>query len=60
MAEMQTAISDPETDCTDCNDSALIESAARELYQTAALFVGDETEAMKLVEETVASVEMDP
>jgi DNA-directed RNA polymerase specialized sigma24 family protein len=58
VAELQTAISDP--DCTDCNDSDLIESAARELYQTAALFVGDETEAMKLVEETVASVEMDP
>lgn len=60
MAEMQTAISDPATDCTDCNDTALFESAARELYQTAALFVGDETEAIKLVEETVASVEMDP
>jgi DNA-directed RNA polymerase specialized sigma24 family protein len=58
VAEIQTAISDP--DCTDCNDSDLIESAARELYQTAALFVGDETEAMKLVEETVASVDMDP
>ena len=60
MAEMQTVISDPATDCTDCNDTTLFESAARELYQTAALFVGDETEAMKLVEETVASVEMDP
>jgi DNA-directed RNA polymerase specialized sigma24 family protein len=57
---MQTAISDPARDCNDCNDSALIESAARELYQTAALFVGDETEATKLVEETVASVDMDP
>jgi DNA-directed RNA polymerase specialized sigma24 family protein len=60
VAEMQIAISDPATDCTDCNDAALFESAARELYQTAALFVGDETEATKLVEETVASVEMDP
>jgi DNA-directed RNA polymerase specialized sigma24 family protein len=57
---MQTAISDSASDCTDCNDTALFESAARELYQTAALFVGDETDAMKLVEETVASVEMDP
>jgi DNA-directed RNA polymerase specialized sigma24 family protein len=57
---MQTAISDPATDCADCNDTALFESAARELYQTAALFVGDEAEAIKLVEETVASVEMDP
>ena len=60
MAEMQTAISDATTDCSDCNDTALFESAARELYQTAALLVGDETEALKLVEETVASVEMDP
>jgi DNA-directed RNA polymerase specialized sigma24 family protein len=60
VAEMQTAISDPATDCTDCDDAALFESAARELYQTAALFVGDEAEATNLVEETVASVEIDP
>ncbi|MFL6429143.1 MAG: hypothetical protein ACJ71S_12940 [Acidobacteriaceae bacterium] len=60
MAEIETAIPDPATDCTDCGDTALFESAARELYQTAALFVGDEAEAVKLVEETVASVEMDP
>jgi hypothetical protein len=60
VAEMQTAISDPTKDCTDCNDTALFESAARELYQTAALFVGDEAEATNLVEETVASVEIDP
>jgi DNA-directed RNA polymerase specialized sigma24 family protein len=38
----------------------LFESAARELYQTAALFVGDESEAAQLVEQTVACVEMDP
>jgi DNA-directed RNA polymerase specialized sigma24 family protein len=57
---MQTAISDPATDCADCNDTALFESAAREFYQIAALFVGDETEATKLVEETVAAVDMDP
>ena len=60
MIETQTAIPDQATDCGDCNDSAVIESAARELYQTAALFVGDETEALQLVEETVASVEIDP
>jgi DNA-directed RNA polymerase specialized sigma24 family protein len=60
VIETQTAIPDQATDCGDCNDSAVIESAARELYQTAALFVGDETEALQLVEETVASVEMDP
>lgn len=58
--ETQTAIPDQATDCGDCNDSAAIESAARELYQTAALFVGDETEALQLVEETVASVDIDP
>jgi hypothetical protein len=60
VIETQTAIPDPATDCADCNESALVESAARELYQTAALFVGDESEAMQLVEQTVASVEMDP
>jgi DNA-directed RNA polymerase specialized sigma24 family protein len=60
VIETQTAIPDQAADCGDCNDSAAIESAARELYQTAALFVGDESEALQLVEETVASVEMDP
>lgn len=60
MIETQTAVPDPATDCADCNDNTLIESAARELYQTAALFVGDEGEAMHLVEQTVANVEMDP
>ena len=60
MIETQTAIPDSATDCADCNESAVIESAARELYQTAALFVGDESEAMQLVEQTVANVEMDP
>ena len=60
MSEIQTAIPEPTTDCSDCDDSAIIESAARELYQTAALFVGDENEAIQLVEQTVASVEMDP
>ena len=60
MIETQTAIPDPATDCADCNESASFESVARELYQTAALFVGDEGEAMQLVEQTVADVEMDP
>jgi DNA-directed RNA polymerase specialized sigma24 family protein len=60
VIETQTAIPDSATDCADCNESAAIESAARELYQTAALFVGDENEAMQLVEQTVAGVEMDP
>ena len=58
MIESQTVI--PEPDCSDCDNSAIVESAARELYQTAALFVGDENEAMQLVEQTVAAVEMDP
>jgi DNA-directed RNA polymerase specialized sigma24 family protein len=60
VIETETAIPDSATDCGGCNDSAAIESAARELYQTAALFVGEEREAMQLVEETVASIEIDP
>jgi DNA-directed RNA polymerase specialized sigma24 family protein len=57
---IETAIPDATTDCTDCNDTGLIEAVARELYQTAALFVGEESEALQLVEQTVAGVEMDP
>ena len=60
MIETETAIPGAEADCGGCNDTATIESAARELYQTAALFVGEESEATQLVEETVASIEMDP
>jgi DNA-directed RNA polymerase specialized sigma24 family protein len=60
VIETETAIPGPVADCGDCNDSATIESAARELYQTAALFVGEESEATQLVEETVASIEIDP
>lgn len=60
MTETQTASFDSATDCGDCQDNTRIESAARELYQTAALFVGDESEALQLVEQTVTSVEMDP
>jgi len=55
--ETETAI--PETP-SDCSQSGLIESTARELYQTAALFIGDANEATQLVEQTVASVEIDP
>ena len=60
MIETQTAIPEPTSDCSDCNENAIVESAARELYQTAALFVGDENEAIQLVEQTVDAVEMDP
>lgn len=60
MSEIETATLEPTADCSGCDDSARIESTARDLYRTAALFVGDENEAMRLVEETVASVEMDP
>jgi DNA-directed RNA polymerase specialized sigma24 family protein len=60
VTDMQTVIPDSTTNYGDCNDSAAIESAVRELYQTAALFVGDEGEATQLVEETVASIEIDP
>jgi hypothetical protein len=38
----------------------VIESAARELYQTAALLIGDQDEATQLVEQSVANVEIDP
>ena len=57
MFETQTAI--PETP-SDCSQSGVIESAARELYQTAALFIGDQDEATQLVEQTVANAEIDP
>jgi DNA-directed RNA polymerase specialized sigma24 family protein len=60
VIETQTAIPDSAQDCADCTDSASFELVARELYQTAALFVGDEGEAMQLVEQTVANIEMDP
>jgi DNA-directed RNA polymerase specialized sigma24 family protein len=60
VIETQTANPESATDCTDCDDSAIVASAASELYQTAALFVGEESEAIQLVEQTVASVEMDP
>jgi hypothetical protein len=55
--DTQTAI--PETP-SDCAQSGIIESVARELYQTAALFIGDQDEATQVVEQTVANVEIDP
>jgi hypothetical protein len=55
--ETQTAI--PETP-SDCTQSGVVESAARELYQTAALFIADQDEATQLVEQTVANIEIDP
>ncbi|HEY3988720.1 MAG TPA: hypothetical protein VGM02_05430 [Acidobacteriaceae bacterium] len=60
MIETETAVPDPTADCTDCNDSVVIESVARELYQTAALFLGDEGETTQVVEQTVASIDIDP
>ncbi|MBT9331015.1 hypothetical protein [Paracidobacterium acidisoli] len=38
----------------------MAENAAMELYQIAALMLGNETEALGLVEETIAGVEIDP
>ena len=64
LSEAATALSDAKTGSneitTDCSGSGVIESAARELFQTAALLLGDEAEAMLVVEQTVATVEMDP
>lgn len=58
MFETQTAIPETTSDCA--QSGGVIESAARELYQTAALFIGDQDEATQLVEQTVAHVEIDP
>ena len=44
----------------DCTESQKIEAEVRELFQTAALLLGDETTALELVEQSVAAVEMDP
>ncbi len=43
-----------------CGDGAAFEATARELYQTAALFLGHEGEATDLVEQTLANVDVDP
>lgn len=57
MYETQSSIAEAKGDCYDRN---AIESAARDLYQTAALFLGDENEALQLVEQTVENVAIDP
>jgi len=47
--------------CGDCEGSARkAEETAAELYQLAALMLGDEGEAVSLVESTVADVDVDP
>lgn len=45
---------------SDCTESGQIELEVRELFQTAALMLGDEAAALDVVEQTVAAVEMDP
>ncbi len=47
-----------ETDCRQA--SAAAESTALELFQTAALLLGDEAEAVAAVEQAVAAVQADP
>jgi DNA-directed RNA polymerase specialized sigma24 family protein len=44
----------------DCADGSAFESTARELYQTAALFLGDADEATDVVEQTLSGAEVDP
>ncbi len=44
----------------DCTQTGYAEHAALELFQTAALLLGDTTEAVSAVEETVAAVKVDP
>jgi hypothetical protein len=45
----------------DCEDSVQkVQETAAELYQLAALMLGDEGEAVSLVESTVADVDVDP
>jgi hypothetical protein len=46
--------------CAGSEAAGRTESAAVEMYQFAALMLGDEAEALNLVETTVASVEVDP
>jgi DNA-directed RNA polymerase specialized sigma24 family protein len=44
----------------DCGASSQIESAAREMFQIAALLLGNETDALDAVEQSIASIEVDP
>ncbi|HEY0785281.1 MAG TPA: hypothetical protein VGD62_05370 [Acidobacteriaceae bacterium] len=43
-----------------CADASAVNGAAVELFQLAALLMGDEAEAVRLVEETMAASEIDP
>lgn len=49
-----------ESPCSGSDAVAKAEDAAMEMYQFAALMLGSEVEALRLVESTVASVEIDP
>ena len=51
-----------ESPCSGQSGEALkkAETAAIEMYRFAALMLGDEAEALRLVEDTVATVEIDP
>lgn len=44
----------------DCAESGRLEVAAREMFQTAALIMGSEADALEVVEQSIASVEVDP
>ncbi|TCK74293.1 hypothetical protein [Acidipila rosea] len=46
--------------CEDANGAGLAQDAAVELFQVAAMLLGDENEAVGLVEQTVSSAEIDP
>lgn len=43
-----------------CGDASLVQGAAAELFQLASLLMSDQGEAISLVEETLATVEIDP
>ncbi len=43
-----------------CGDASVLQGTAAELFQLASLLMGDQGEAVALVEETLASVEIDP
>ncbi len=43
-----------------CGDASVVQGTAVELFQLASLLMGDQAEAVALVEETLASIEIDP
>ncbi len=43
-----------------CGDAGAVQGMALELFQLACLLVGDETEALELIESSVATMEIDP